>query len=164
MTAAAEDRLAERIGTSGLSVAVAESLTSGRISTVLGAAPKSSEWFRGGVVAYSTEVKRLVLGVPDCPPVCRETAEAMATGVRALLRADITVAVTGAGGPDPQGDEPPGSVWFAVASAAEVEAVHRQFSGEPHEIVARTGEYALELLWRACARHRDAISGGMATT
>ncbi|MGY2063556.1 CinA family protein [Nocardia gipuzkoensis] len=152
------------MGSCGLSVAVAESLTSGRISSILGAAPSSGDWFRGGVVAYSTEVKRLVLGVPDCPPVCRETAEAMATGVRALLRADIAVAVTGAGGPDPQGGEPPGSVWFAVASDSELETVHRQFSGEPHEIVAWTGEYALELLWRACARHRDAISGGMAKT
>ncbi|MGW5728513.1 CinA family protein [Nocardia beijingensis] len=129
-----------------ITVAVAESLTSGRLSATLGAAPDSSAWFRGGLVAYSTEVKRSVLGVPDVPVVSRPAAEAMATGVRDLLKAVVAVAVTGAGGPDPQDGQPPGSVWFAIATEHDVRAWHHQFDGEPKDVLDQTVDRASESL------------------
>ncbi|MBF6467478.1 CinA family protein [Nocardia beijingensis] len=138
--------LAELAQKAEITVAVAESLTSGRLSATLGAAPNSSEWFRGGLVAYSTEVKRTVLGVPDVPVVSQTAAEAMATGVRTLLKAVVAVAVTGAGGPDPQDGQPPGSVWFAIAGKQGVRAWHRQFDGEPADVVAQTVVCATERL------------------
>ncbi|MEU2038843.1 CinA family protein [Nocardia niwae] len=138
--------LAESAQKSEITVAVAESLTSGRISATLGAAPNSSDWFRGGLVAYSTEVKRTVLGVPDVPVVSQTAAEAMATGVRRLLKAVVAVAVTGAGGPDPQDGQPPGSVWFAIATERGVHAWHRQFDGEPADVVEQTVTCATETL------------------
>lgn len=138
--------LAESAQQSEITVAVAESLTSGRLSATLGAAPNSSEWFRGGLVAYSSEVKRTVLGVPDVPVVSQTAAEAMAAGVRDLLEAAVSVAVTGAGGPDPQDGQPPGSVWFAIATAHGVRAWHRQFDGEPVEVVEQTVACATEAL------------------
>ncbi|MGW4325152.1 CinA family protein [Nocardia sp. NPDC004573] len=138
--------LAELAQKADITVAVAESLTSGRLSATLGAAPNSSEWFRGGLVAYSTEVKRTVLGVPDVPVVSQTAAEAMATGVRTLLKAVVAVAVTGAGGPDPQDGQPPGSVWFAIAGEQGVRAWHRQFDGEPADVVAQTVACATETL------------------
>ncbi|MGK8505794.1 CinA family protein [Nocardia asiatica] len=140
------DELADLARRSDITVAVAESLTAGRLSATLGAAPDSSEWFRGGLVAYSSEVKRTVLGVPDVPVVSRPAAEAMATGVRDLLKAVVSVAVTGAGGPDPQDGQPPGSVWFAIATDHEVRAWHRQFDGDPADVVAQTVACATESL------------------
>lgn len=138
--------LAELAKQSEITVAVAESLTSGRLSATLGAAPDSSAWFRGGLVAYSTEVKRSVLGVPDVPVVSRPAAEAMATGVRDLLKAVVAVAVTGAGGPDPQDGQPPGSVWFAIATEHDVRAWHHQFDGEPKDVLDQTVDCASESL------------------
>ncbi|MGW4720015.1 CinA family protein [Nocardia sp. NPDC004260] len=138
--------LAELAQPSEITVAVAESLTAGRLCATFGAAPDSSTWFRGGLVAYSSEVKRTVLGVPDVPVVSRPAAEAMATGVRSLLNAVVAVAVTGAGGPDPQDGQPPGSVWFAIATEHEVRAWHYQFGGEPEEVLEQTTACAAEAL------------------
>lgn len=146
MTGQSESELAERIGHSGRTVAVAESLTSGRLAAALGAASGASEWFRGGVVAYSTEVKRNVLGMPDCSPVCAAAARAMAEGARSLLRADVAVAVTGVGGPGPQDGEAPGTVWFAVTDKEGTRSECHRFAGDPGEVVDLTVRTALELL------------------
>src|SRR3954469_23217050 len=88
-------------------VAVAESLTGGKLACHLAAAPSSAEWFRGGVVAYASEVKFGLLGVPEGPVITEDCATAMARGTARLLGADGAVAVTGVGGPDPQDGEPP---------------------------------------------------------
>ncbi|MGW6620636.1 CinA family protein [Nocardia sp. NPDC055002] len=130
----------------GLTVAVAESLTAGQVAAALGAAPDSAVWFRGAVVAYATDVKRHVLGVPDVPVVSETAAKAMAEGVRSLMDADIAVATTGVGGPEPQDGEDAGSVWFCVATRGDAQAGHRQYDGDPAEVVGRSVQYALELL------------------
>ena len=135
--------IADRIG---IQVAVAESLTSGQLAAALGAANNSGEWFRGAVVAYSRAVKHRVLGVPEGPVVSEASARAMAEGVRTLFEADLAVGVTGAGGPDPQDGQEPGSVWFAVAADGEVTAEFRAFEGEPAEILDQVVEYAVRLL------------------
>ncbi|MEU4650747.1 CinA family protein [Nocardia fluminea] len=140
------DQLAALAERSGLTVAVAESLTAGQVAAALGAAPDAAVWFRGGVVAYATEVKQQVLGVPDVPVVSETAATAMAEGVRSLMDADLAVATTGAGGPDPQDGEDPGSVWFCVASREDARAVHRQYDGDPAQVVDQSVQYALELL------------------
>ncbi len=146
-------QLAELAKRRTLTVAVAESLTAGNLAAALGAAADSAQWFRGGVVAYSTEVKRRVLGVPDIPVVSEDAAIAMAQGVRSLMDADFAVATTGVGGPGPQDGEEPGSVWFAVASRRDARAAHRRFDGEPAEVLDRTVRHAVELLLSA-ARSR----------
>jgi nicotinamide-nucleotide amidase len=130
----------------GLTVAVAESLTGGKIACELGAAPNSSTWFRGSLVAYASDVKFTVLGVPPGPVVTEACARAMAGGVATLLDADLAVAVTGVGGPDDEEGHPPGTVWFAVESPHAQHAELRRFDGEPDEVLAATTEHALRLL------------------
>lgn len=150
-----QDRVAERISTAARSahvfLATAESLTGGQISCLLGAAPASSDWYRGSVVAYSSEVKHRVLKVPDGPVVSEASARAMAGAVAELLGADIAVAVTGAGGPDPQDGQPPGTVWFGLFTHGHVEAEMRRFDGDPQDVVTATTEHALVLLEQALA-------------
>lgn len=148
-TDALAEAVAEAAGASGRTVAVAESLTAGRLAAALGAAPESGEWFRGGVVAYAAEVKRSVLGIPDVPVVTATAAAAMAEGVRGLLGADVAVAVTGIGGPDPQDGEPAGSVWFGVAARGGTATCHHVFDGDPVPVLERTVTRALELLHTA---------------
>jgi nicotinamide-nucleotide amidase len=139
----------------GLTVAVAESLTAGAIAGELGAAPEASTWFRGGVVAYSSEVKFEVLGVPVGPVVTEECARVMARGVASLLGADLVVSVTGVGGPGEEEGHPPGTVWFGVVSPAGEHAERRRFDGEPAVVVAATTAHALRLLRDACSAGPD---------
>ncbi|MEU4417861.1 CinA family protein [Nocardia salmonicida] len=143
---ATADQLAEVAKRRGVTIATAESLTAGNVATALGAAPDAAAWYRGGVVAYAAEVKRRVLGVPDVPVVSEAAARAMAEGVRSLMNADIAVATTGVGGPDPQDGEAAGSVWFCVVSRSDARASHRQYDGDPAEVVDRSVQYAIELL------------------
>jgi nicotinamide-nucleotide amidase len=141
--------LAERAHRHRFTVAVAESLTGGTIATRLGAAPDSSAWFRGSLVASAPEVKFEVLGVSPGPVVTEDCARAMAAGVANLLDADLAVAVTGVGGPDDEEGHPAGTVWFSVVSPSGQRAELRRFEGEPEEILAATTEHALRLLLAA---------------
>jgi nicotinamide-nucleotide amidase len=100
-------------------VAVAESLTGGSVIAALVGIPGASVPVRGGVVAYATDLKAELLGVPRelleaHGPVHPDVARAMATGVRTRLSADYGLATTGVAGPDPQG-EMPGTFHLAVA-------------------------------------------------
>lgn len=130
-------------------IAVAESLTSGQLSAAVGAAPDASEWFLGGVVSYSRRVKHQVLDVPEGPVVTAEAAQAMALGVQRLTGADVTVAVSGAGGPDGQDGQPPGTV-FIASRAGDIEHVeHHRFDGEPAAVLNQTIDAALLVLHSA---------------
>ncbi len=113
------DLLVER----GLTLATAESLTGGMIGTRLTEVPGASRAFVGSVVAYDGAVKRDLLGVPaDVHVVSEEAVSAMAAGVCAHLGADVSVAVTGVAGPDPQDGIEPGTVWMATCVDGAVEA------------------------------------------
>jgi nicotinamide-nucleotide amidase len=127
-------------------IATAESLTGGRIFTVLGAAPSSSEWYRGSIVAYASSVKHGLLRVRDGPVVSEPSARAMAITVAELLDADLAVAVTGAGGPGAQDGQPPGTVWFGVFADGAARTELRHFGGDPGEVVEATTAHALFLL------------------
>ncbi len=84
----------------GLTVATAESCTGGALAHTLTSIPGSSDYFRGGVVAYSTEVKVEVLGVREetvrrFSVYSAQTVREMARGVKALMGADVAVATSG---------------------------------------------------------------------
>jgi nicotinamide-nucleotide amidase len=140
------EQIAELAQDKNVTVACAESLTGGQIAVSLAAAPSSSTWFRGGIVAYSSEVKHDLLEVPPGPVVSEESARMMAVTTAKLLGADVVVAVTGAGGPDPQDGQPPGTVWFALNTGDRVDTSCYHFDGEPVEIVEQTTAEALRRL------------------
>jgi len=103
----------------GWSLGCAESLTGGALGTRISSMPGASEYFRGSIVSYATDVKEDVLGVPaweleEHGPVSESVARAMASGARARLKADVAVALTGVAGPSEQG-RPVGTVVVAVA-------------------------------------------------
>lgn len=93
---------------------VAESLTGGLVGSRLTAVAGASEWFRGSIVAYATEVKRKLLGVGDSPAVSEETAREMAAGAAAALGADVGLSLTGVAGPTEQDGQPVGTVWIGL--------------------------------------------------
>ncbi|MDG2301327.1 MAG: CinA family nicotinamide mononucleotide deamidase-related protein, partial [Acidimicrobiales bacterium] len=105
----------------GLTLGVAESLTGGLIGSRLTSISGSSDVFKGSIVAYSSEVKRTILGVPDVPSVSQAAAESMAVGVCKALNADIGLAVTGEAGPEPL-EEEVGRVWMATSVGGDIQS------------------------------------------
>jgi len=129
---------------------VAESCTGGGVGYALTGQSGSSQWFTGGVICYDDDVKRRLLGVPDgllrkYGAVSEQVAIAMAQGVRKLLHADLSVAVTGVAGPTGgSAQKPVGTVWIAWSAGQENAARHFHFAGDRGQIRARTIAGALQ--------------------
>ncbi len=119
----------------GKTLATAESCTGGTIASQLTAQAGASRYFRGGIVAYSNEVKECVLGVKHSTleqygAVSEQTAREMAEGVRERFDSDYAIATTGIAGPDGgTPTKPVGTVWIAVASRTHTEAALLNFPG-----------------------------------
>jgi nicotinamide-nucleotide amidase len=137
------DLVARLAQDSGRRIAVAESLTAGRVSSMLGRGQQASEWYRGAVVAYDEDVKFRVLGVTPGPVVTDLCAREMAEGVRRLLDADVALGITGVGGPGPDEDRPAGTVHLAVATAGTTRSLHTCLPGDPSEVVAEASRLCL---------------------
>jgi nicotinamide-nucleotide amidase len=115
-----EEAIVELLRGHHRTVAVAESLTGGLVCASLVSVPGASEVVRGAVVAYATQLKADLVGVPvevleRDGAISPATVMAMAEGVRARCRADFGVATTGIAGPDPQEGYPAGTMHVAVA-------------------------------------------------
>ena len=110
-----EDAVGNVLRTRGLTLGLAESVTGGLVGSRLTNAVGASDWFRGSIVAYSSEVKFDLLDVPEGPVVSAAAVEKMAEGARKALGADIGLAVTGVAGPAEQDGQPVGTVFFGVA-------------------------------------------------
>jgi len=124
----------------GQTVATAESCTGGMVGQMITDVPSASDYFLGGVVAYSNRVKQDVLGVGEAVltehgAVSEPIAEAMAKGARKLLGSDWAISITGIAGPEGGTPEKPvGLVYVGLASAASTQ-VHRHVLGGTRQIV-----------------------------
>jgi nicotinamide-nucleotide amidase len=143
-------------------VAAAESLTGGRLSTRLSEVPGSSSTFKGGVVSYATEMKVAVLGVPQSVVdthgvVSALCAEAMAQGVRSLTGSTYGVSTTGVAGPAEQEGKPPGTVFVGVDGPDGVSAIALELEGDRAEITRQAVDAALEALADALRPEETAL-------
>jgi len=114
-------QVGERLRRHGRSLAVAESCTGGLLGAAVTDVPGSSAYFLGGVISYADRVKVEQLQVSEATlrrygAVSEQTAAAMATGVRELLRADIGVSITGVAGPDAEDSKPVGLTFIGIAT------------------------------------------------
>ncbi len=138
----------------GLRLGLAESCTGGLVSALLAEQPGISDVFAGGVVAYSNEVKRTLLGVPSelldqHGAVSEPVAIAMAEGVRRHMGCDFGLAVTGIAGPTgATPHKPVGTVHFAIAGPHFTRHHHRVF-GWDRVRVQRAAAFVL-LNWLRC--------------
>ena len=145
----------------GLTLATAESCTGGNIARLLTAQAGASAYFKGGVVAYSNEVKECALGVKHSTleahgAVSEATVREMVEGVRSRLGADLAIATTGVAGPDGGTPEKPvGTVWIAVADATHTEAKLLQFgANRRQQNIDRSTNQAFAMLIRLiCQKH-----------
>lgn len=135
-----------------LTVAVAESCTGGLLGSAFTETPGSSEYFRGGVVAYADEVKREQLGVPadllaSHSAVSREAAVAMADGARARLATDFAASVTCIAGPESDASgRPVGLTYVAVAGPDGTTAFEYHLEGDRRSNRRQATTWALQVL------------------
>jgi len=120
----------------GLTLALGESCTGGLLAALVTDLPGSSDFFIGGVVAYSNSAKEKLLGVAgkllaEHGAVSAEVAEAMAGGARARFGTALGAGVTGIAGPDADGSEKPvGLTYIAVATPARTSSRQFTFRGD----------------------------------
>ena len=143
--------LAER----GETVAVAESLTGGLLAGRLTATAGASETFRGGVVAYSADLKDALLGTQarQRGAVTAETARLMATGVRERLGATWGLATTGVAGPTESEGQPAGTLYLGLAGPDGAETRHVQLPGDRSFVRTLSVVQALDMLRRSLASY-----------
>lgn len=150
MTDAAAELVA-RLKESGLTVAVAESLTGGLLAAAFTSVPGASAVFRGSVTAYATDLKASQLGVSadllDAEgAVHADVAAQMSRGVRRVLGADVGIATTGVAGPTGQDRKPVGLVYVAVcAPDGTVRVTESHFAGDRESVRAQAVDEALRL-------------------
>lgn len=133
-------------------LATAESCTGGTIASKLTALAGASDYFKGGVVSYTNEVKNGVLGVKSATlehhtAVSEETVREMAEGARRVLGADYAIATTGIAGPSgATPTQPVGTVWIAVASEKETIAICKCFGSDRLRTIERAANESYSLL------------------
>jgi nicotinamide-nucleotide amidase len=132
----------------GLTLGVAESVTGGLISARLTNVAGASDFFRGGIVSYASDVKFEVLDVPEGPVVSAEAAEAMAEGAARRLGADVALAVTGVAGPAEQDGRPVGTVFVGLWLDGSASSVALHLPGDRRRIREFSVISALDLLRR----------------
>ena len=142
-----EEHVGKLLTERGLTLATMESLTGGMLGDTITNVPGSSRYYRGGIVAYQTELK-IKYGVPretieQHGAVSEETAIEMAQAARRELGADVGIGVTGVAGPTEQEGRPVGTVYMAVANAEKHATHYGQYPGRRGDIKRRVVTNAL---------------------
>lgn len=146
---------------SNKTVAVAESCTGGYISHLITLIPGSSEYYKGGITAYSNEVKEHLLNVSplmiqEHGAVSEPVARQMAEGVRKALDTDYAVATTGIAGPGGGTPEKPvGTVWIAVIGPNGTVAEKLVFGDNRERNIFRFSQSALQMLRRLILKDQE---------
>jgi competence/damage-inducible protein CinA-like protein len=153
------------------SIAIAESCTGGLLAARLTELPGSSDYFTGGVVAYSNAAKVAIVGVPAAlierfGAVSTEVAAALADGARARLLADVGVGVTGVAGPGGgTATKPVGTVCISVVAGSGSEGPLARLTRSVHlpggraDVRDRATTVAMHLVRRLLRDESDAATG-----
>ncbi len=150
-----EERAGSALNQKGWTLALAESCTGGLIAHRITNVPGSSDYFLGGVMAYSDSVKERLLGVKRetlqaVGAVSEETAREMAQGASQTIGSDVGISVTCIAGPGGGTDEKPVGLTYIGASTPDGEWVERHiFQGDRQSIKGSASDAALELLLNA---------------
>lgn len=163
MTSEDPNAIVKQLTLRQLTIATAESLTAGMLSSVIAGVPGASAVLQGGIVAYNNTVKHRLLGVSADTLAARgavdsETARQMATGVRKRLNADLGVATTGVAGPEPSEGKAVGIVFIALSTVDDTVAKLLRFNGTRQHIREATVAASLQLVAEWLARSPNSKS------
>ena len=139
----------------GWTLGTAESVTGGLVGARLTGVPGASDVYRGAVVAYASDVKFEVLGVPPGPVVAPDTALAMAHGARRVLGCDVALGLTGVAGPDEQDGQPVGTLHVGLVWPGGELTRHFTLPGTRNEMRQYCVISSLDLLRRTLTANDD---------
>jgi nicotinamide-nucleotide amidase len=147
-----EEEVGELLKSKNLSLSTAESCTGGGVAALVTSVPGSSEYFNGGIVAYSNEVKISLLHVSAetlerYGAVSQETVIEMVKGAMKALKTDCAVATSGIAGPGGgTAEKPVGLVYIGCYLNGKTTVKECRFTGNRMENRLHTVETALEML------------------
>lgn len=145
-----EEMILQHCVEKGYTLAVAESMTGGMVAAKLVSVSGASNYFKGSLTAYFTEMKTQILHVP-ADLIAREgvvspqTAEAMAKGVRELFGADFGIATTGIA---EKNGETQAQVWIGFADKNGSESRQDFFFHKRTLNIEKAANAALIFLWQ----------------
>jgi PncC family amidohydrolase len=143
--------LASALRTRGWTCATAESCSAGLVGHIITLISGSSDYYQGGVIAYSNAAKEDLLGVNPATlasvgAVSSEAAQEMAEGSQRALRSDVGISTTGIAGPGGATDRKPvGLIYVAAATPERSKVRELRLQGNRIENIDRTAEEALQL-------------------
>ena len=149
-----ESVVGELLQSQGKILATAESCSGGLIAHKITTVPGSSNYFVGGLVAYSNQLKEKLLGLDTSMlashgAVSSAVARAMADSIRHKTAADIGVAVTGIAGPTGGTSEKPvGTVFIGLSTPDETVDIPCRFPGDRWQVQELTAVKSLDLIRR----------------
>ncbi|PQL19369.1 competence/damage-inducible protein A [Veillonella denticariosi JCM 15641] len=144
-----EETLGKTLLDEEATISTAESCTAGLVGKLLTNVSGSSEYYMGGIISYSNDVKHRVLGVPEgmlntYGAVSEEVAKAMAEGARSVGQTTYAVSITGIAGPGGGSPEKPvGLVWFGISGPYGTVAHKANLIGNREDIRQSAAELAL---------------------
>ncbi|WP_228852199.1 competence/damage-inducible protein A [Aegicerativicinus sediminis] len=133
-------------------LSVAESCTGGSLAERITTVPGASEYFKGGVVVYSSESKHRLLGVKNetieqYSVVSKEVAEEMALGALKQFKSDFAIATTGNAGPTKgESDAEIGTVFISIASKDSIKTEKYIFGNQRVKVIGKAVNKAFEML------------------
>ena len=119
-------KIQEVLYESGKTLGTAESCTGGRIAEAIISVPGASQYFKGGVISYTNEVKENLLNVShdvleEQTAVCEEVAREMVIGACKVLGTDYAISATGVAGPGGGTPQiPVGTIWIGYGAPVDV--------------------------------------------
>ncbi len=149
-----EQKLMELMIDAKISLSTAESCTGGYLSHRLTSFSGSSAFFKGGIIAYSNDIKHKELKVSEKTlknhgAVSEETVKEMAKGVLAAFGSDLSISISGIAGPTGGTKEKPvGTIWLAICNENLTETYKLQLGKDRLKNIEYTGNYALNALRR----------------
>lgn len=144
----------------GKTLGTAESCTGGRIAEAIIAVPGASNYFKGGIISYTDEIKMRLLHVnektlEDQTAVCEDVAKQMVTGACDALNVDYAISATGIAGPGGgTKDIPVGTIWLGFGSKDDVESYLLTEDNGRDINLAKATNQALKLFLDYIKRHQ----------
>lgn len=142
-------------------LSTAESCTGGYVAHLITLIPGSSDYFKGGVIAYANEIKESTLGVnhqtiTNFGAVSEQVVKEMAEGIRKKTGTDYAIATSGIAGPDGGTPEKPvGTTWISIASKERTVAEHFLMGEHRERNVRKTALTALNMLRKIILTHAN---------
>ena len=132
-----------------VTLATAESFTSGYLSHLITSVPGSSLYYRGSIIAYNNEIKETILNVSpnsikNYGVVSEQVVKEMALSVKKIMGVDYALSTSGIAGPSGGTNEVPvGTIWTAIAGPYGVNAKKYHFGTERSWNVKRSANIIL---------------------